>query len=155
MAPRPVAKIIFCTFSSRALSPKTRAATASLQNNRPSIATNFSGQNRDSNSSGARRLIQRSAFAEQLHNRHNHVDHRPGRGENNHGKRRHLPCSFPRRFDSILPSQVKKIPEPRSIFSVRRPKTTAPLTETGMKKIVCLRKASLAARGRTPRFHRL
>src|SRR5215467_3490304 len=99
--------------------------------------------------------MQRATFAEQLHNGDDHVEYRPGGGENDHRKRRHLPSSLTRRFETIFASQIVKIPEPGSIFSVVRPEAAVPPTKTGMEKVVCLRKASLAARGRTPRFHRL
>ena len=104
----------------------------------------------------ARRSIQRSAFAEQLHHRDDHVDDRPGRGENNYGERRHLLLlvHVPLR-DGIRASQIGK-DSGTAIYLLRR-KTKNGRRAIGQNRNEknSLSAESVAVRGRTSRFHRL
>src|SRR5260370_6494541 len=73
---------------------------ASLRKRRRNTATNFC--RRDS----LPLSIERAALVQQLHDADDHVDYRPGGGNQNHSEDRHLLCPFPRRLDQIFAAQV-------------------------------------------------
>src|SRR5262249_7493907 len=123
-APRPAAKIIFCTFCCRASSPKTSPATDWRQKKSRNTATNSSGHPNakpritqivgrgfDSSLESRRRaadaslpLAQRTALTQQFHDRDDHVDYRPGCCRNDKTKRDHFFGPFARSLDTKFAS---------------------------------------------------
>jgi delta 1-pyrroline-5-carboxylate dehydrogenase len=80
-----------------------------LRKKRPNTTTNFFGQ-KDSRTDvvpagkGESLLVYRTTPAQQFHDCHHHVQHRPRRGQNNQRKHRHFPGSFPCSLDTEFAS---------------------------------------------------
>ena len=91
----------------RVVTENIAAGTGWLRKKRRNIATNFSSQSNNARRRAAGRcrellLINGTALAQQFHHCDNHVEHWPGRGQNNQCKDRHFLGPFPSRFDTDI-----------------------------------------------------